>query len=806
MELLAPAGSPACLHAAVSAGADAVYLGCDAFNARRGADNFTLDNLAAACDYAHLRGVRIYLTLNIAIMPEEVETALELARQAWRRGVDAFIVQDIGLAAEIRRALPHARLHISTQMNTHNVDGVRAAAAFEAQRVTMARELSLAELAEVTAEAHRLGMETECFAHGALCVCYSGQCLMSSMIGGRSANRGTCAQACRLPYALRDEDDDVEIPAPGDRLLSPKDLCTIDMLPKLAETGVDSLKIEGRMKSPEYVYAVVAAYRAALDRLADAVDEETPLDEAGATEEEHRALSEAFSRGFTEAYLARKRGNDIMGYGRPNNRGVFAGRVAKAKGHEVAIESQAELHEGDVLEFWTNKGHFASTLEAFERKGDTYYFEVDGRVGKGDRVFRVRDASMAFHDDDMEPRLPVRMSVTAHIGEPLRFVARCAGAEATFEGAVVEAARTKAISADEVREHVDRLGNTPFFLTDLDVDVDNGVGMGFSALHKARTQALRALSEAMLDPWRGRALEKAGKRTRGRHATTHSTEDATVVAFATNPACARAAKKAGADTVFVSALHYRRGEACAEGRIVDTPEQAGYPGRCSIAMPVVDKTPMNSEEPIDMWKWAKPGKPLFVENLGQLVRGAEMGANVEAGPHLPITNAASLAAAEALGARRVWLSPELSLKQIAELGAASPIELGITVCGNQELMTCEHCLLMSQGACNQKCSQCERRAHAHTLLDRKGYRFPVVTDCFGRSHLYNAVRFDAVHVIDELIDAGVTAFMVDTTLMSADEAARATSRVVRAIEAAKRGANVAKAEGCTTGHLFRGVQ
>ena len=420
-------------------------------------------------------------------------------------------------------------------------------------------------------------------------------------------------------------------------------------------------------------------------------------------------------------------------------------------------------------------------------------------------MFRVRDASMAFHDDDLEPRLPARMHVVAHIGEPLRFVAECAGVQASFEGATVEAARTKAITPEEVREHVDRLGNTPFFLTDLDVDVDEGVGMGFSALHKARTQALKMLAEAMLDPWRDRIIEKTEKPEHGRTMSKPTADDACVVAFATNPACARAAKKAGADVVFVAVLNYRRGEACCEGRIVDE-EQAGYPGRCAIALPVVDKLPMNSEEDVDLWKWAKPEKPLFVENLGQLVRGANMGSLVEVGPHLPITNAASLSVAAALGARRVWLSPELSLKQIAELGKDSPVELGIVVCGNQELMTCEHCLLMSQGACNQKCSQCERRAHAHTLLDRKGYRFPVVTDCFGRSHLYNAVRFDAAHVVDELIDAGVSAFMVDTTLMSANEAGKATSRVIRAIEAAKRGTNVAKAEGCTTGHLFRGVQ
>ncbi len=805
LELLAPAGSPACLHAGVSAGADAVYLGCENFNARRNADNFTLENLAEACDYAHMRGVRVYLALNIAIMPEELQSSVELAIGAWNRGVDAFIVQDIGLAAEIKRVLPDARLHISTQMNTHNIDGVRAAAALDAQRITMARELTCEELEETTTEAHRLGIETECFAHGALCVCYSGQCLMSSMIGGRSANRGTCAQACRLPYVLRDEDSDSEVSTTdGDRLLSPKDLCTIDMLEKLVSTGVDSLKIEGRMKSPEYVFAVVSTYRSVLDRLADAYDEGSDPGEAAASDEERRTLSEAFSRGFTEAYLAHKRGNDIMGYGRANNRGVFVGRVTKECGREVAVESDVELNEGDVLEFWTNRGHFASTLTSFERSNGTYYFEVDGKAHKGDRVFRVRDASMAFSDSEYEPKLPVKLEVRAHIGQSLTFFAECAGAKTTFTGGIVEAARTKALSVDEAREHIDRLGNTPFFLSELKVDIDDGVGMGFSALHKARSQALKALQEAMLDPWRGRCVQKPSKKAARSSEPTH--RNASVAAFATNPACARAAKKAGADTVFVSALNYRRGQASCEGCLVDEADQAGYPGRCSIAMPVVDKQPMNSEEPVDMWKWAKEGKPLFVENLGQLVAGAEANALVEVGPHLPLTNKKALEVAYALGAKRVWLSPELSMKQIGQLGDDSPVELGIVICGNQELMTCEHCALMSEGACNQKCSQCDRRRRAHTLQDRKGYRFPIATDVFGRSHIYNAVRFDAIHAIGELIDAGVTAFMVDTTLMSPDEAAKTTARTIRAIEAAKHGSSTAKAQGCTTGHLFRGVQ
>ena len=199
LELLAPAGGAEALRAAVRGGADAVYVGLEAFNARRGAENFTLEALREAAAYAHLRGVRVYVALNTAVLPREAADALECARQAYRAGADAFIVQDIGIAAELSRTLPDARLHVSTQMNVHNAAGVRAAARLGARRVTLARELALPEIAALAREAAAWDMEVEAFAHGALCVCYSGQCLMSSLIGGRSANRGMCAQACRCP-------------------------------------------------------------------------------------------------------------------------------------------------------------------------------------------------------------------------------------------------------------------------------------------------------------------------------------------------------------------------------------------------------------------------------------------------------------------------------------------------------------------------------------------------------------------------------------------------------------------------------
>ena len=231
-------------------GADAVYLGLQSFNARRGADNFTIDTFADACAFAHLRGVNVYVTLNTAILPGEVDSAMETARQAYRAGADAFIVQDIGIASELFANAAAGTLHISTQMNTHNEAGMRAAAQLGAARVTLRASLSLPEIEHLAKVGDQLGLEIETFAHGALCVCYSGQCFMSSLIGGRSANRGLCAQACRLPYALHNVAKNKPLPAPGDHLLSPQDLCSIDLLPDLVRAGVASLKIEGRMKSP----------------------------------------------------------------------------------------------------------------------------------------------------------------------------------------------------------------------------------------------------------------------------------------------------------------------------------------------------------------------------------------------------------------------------------------------------------------------------------------------------------------------------------------------------------------------------
>ncbi len=843
VELLAPAGNVAALHAAVSAGADAVYLGLESFNARRGADNFTIQSFGEACAYAHLRGAKVYVTMNTAILPAEVSDALECVRQAYRAGADAFIVQDIGLATEIVRTLPKAKLHVSTQMNTHNEAGIRAAAKLGARRVTLAREVSVPEIAHLCDVAAACGLEVETFAHGALCVCYSGQCFMSSLIGGRSANRGMCAQACRLPYELHNASlKTKDLPSPGDHLLSPRDLCSVDLLGDLVDAGVSSLKIEGRMKSPEYVYSVVSVYRGVLDRVLRARGE--GLGSSGALEKTTRsemdALTAAFSRGFTTAYLEGYRGNEIMSYQRPNNRGQFVGRVSESGRGEALITTDVNVVAGDVIEFWTKRGHVALTVGDVKRSKDGRSVKValdekTRSVRTGDRVFRVRSVESAFRDDELEPRVFVDGRVRMRIGEPLRMefapapavfeeavsfedrvsqtaalrlaaVGGSSGRVGVAEGPIVEAARTKAVSEEDVRAHVDRLGSTPFALRSLDIDLDEGVGIGFSQIHRCRADALENLKEAVL---RGSFDRELPRIERDRVVHEKSRSACEVVAWATNPVCARAAKKAGADRVIVPALNLRREEATIAGQLMGG-DHAGYPKHCVVALPVVDHDEVGmsreAEVGFDVWRYVAEGEPVFVENFSELERAVELGARPEVGPHVPATNALTLEALHALGAELVWLSPELTLGQIGVIGSATPVPLGVTVAGTQELMTTEHCLLMSQGPCNQECGTCPRRKSPHYLKDRKGFEFPVVTDVFGRSHLYNSVPLDIVPAIPDLLGAGVTSFMVDTTLMNGEETTEAVRRAVRAVKVAQLDGNsLAKNPDTTSGHLYRGV-
>lgn len=340
-ELLAPAGGLDQMLAAIAAGADAIYAGLGGFNARVSAHGFTDDEFACGCAVAHAHGVRVYVTLNVFVFDDELSDAVALGAHALELGADALIVADAGLACALRAAIPGVEIHLSTQAGAHSESAVRLAAdELGVERVTTARELTVDEIATLCAT----GVPIEVFCHGAICIGYSGACEFSALRRGRSAMRGDCTQPCRLAYDLVDEAGQSVVAVEGDRLLCPRDYLGIAHLPELVDAGVASLKIEGRMKNPDYVFNVVRVWRRALDMLCDGAWD------PGAVEELERELGRSFNRGFTDAYLRGRSGAELMSFERAINQGVRVGRLVAVGHEEVTVELDAAVAAGDTLE------------------------------------------------------------------------------------------------------------------------------------------------------------------------------------------------------------------------------------------------------------------------------------------------------------------------------------------------------------------------------------------------------------------------------------------------------------------------
>ncbi len=415
-ELLAPAGSIEALYAAVAAGADAVYTGLGAFNARAAARDIALEDFARACRLAHAHGARVYVAENVYLREGELGSALALAYRAHEAGADALIVADAGFARLVRRELPGLELHLSTQAGVMSVAGVRLAAReLGVERVTCARELSSGEIAELC----RTGTDIEVFCHGAICICYSGACAFSALRRGRSANRGDCTQPCRLSYGLEDGAGRSVAGVSGDRLLCPRDYLSIGHLEELCRAGVSALKIEGRMKNPDYVYNVVRTYRAALDALATGAE----IDPAALTAQ----LGRSFNRGFTDAYLRGTSGAELMSFERAINQGIRVGEVVERGHREVVVALEGAVAAGDTLEIRTILPEDAAP--DVPARWPLVPCEVDGAAG--DRI-RVRCKRRAA------PGSPVYLTASAGVRSEAEEAVAAMHAEA-FELAPAEA-------------------------------------------------------------------------------------------------------------------------------------------------------------------------------------------------------------------------------------------------------------------------------------------------------------------------------------------------------------------------------
>ena len=511
VEILAPAGSMECLKAAIAAGADAVYTGGALFGARAYAHNLTEEELLEAIDYVHLHGRRLYLTVNTLIKDREMEKQMyDYLLPYYRQGLDAVIVQDIGLFRFIRKHFPDLPIHASTQMTLTGVDGAKFLEKEGAQRIVTSRELSMAEVKKIADETE---LEIESFVHGALCYCYSGQCLFSSFIGGRSGNRGQCAQPCRLLYRTP------EAKRPQ-YLLSLKDICTLELIPEMIESGIYSFKIEGRMKKPEYAAAVAFQYRKYAD-LYLKYYEECPAEEDPAAyamkkyrvrEEDRQMLLDLYNRGgFHTGYYHTQNGREMISLNRPNHAGVPAVKVLAKKGRNVTAKALTDLYPQDIIELPMRKGREKAdnyTCKDAVRKGMNVQIPVFADTPfKMDEIWmRTRNSTLidTLREEFVNGKIKERICGTFRLypQEKATLTVKCRDAEITVAGEKAQEALSQPMSRERIEKQLRKTGNTEFEFSFLKVEIGEKVFLPMQSLNELRREALETLEKVLCEKYR----------------------------------------------------------------------------------------------------------------------------------------------------------------------------------------------------------------------------------------------------------------------------------------------------------------
>ncbi len=499
VELLSPCGNMDCLKAAVNYGADAVYLGGTSFSARASANNFDLEQLKEAVKYCHLRGVKVYMTINTLLSEKELENALKLAKEVYKIGVDALIIQDLGLFYRLREELPDFNLHASTQMHVHNIEGVRVCKQLGFKKVVVARESNI----DFIKEACKEDVEIECFVHGAICVSYSGQCLMSAVSKNRSANKGMCAQCCRLKYKLK-EINGKAIETDTDYLLSPKDMFLLNDIPSLIEAGVSSFKIEGRLKSPAYVGLVTKLYRKAIDAYYN--NEEYHL-----SKKDYDDLLCVFNRGFTNAYL-NDLDIDIFGNNRPNHMGKEIGKVIDYRDGYCLIRLNSDVSQFDgirIINKYKDTGKILNTLTVNKKfvskayKNEIIKVKVDDVVYKGAKVVKTLDHSLeeSILKYDLKRRgISLKIKFIENENIKLSIKLNDFIYEKTLD-IKPDVALKAPISKEMLQDVFSKFNALPFYLADFDVEVGNCF-MAKSQINEIRRNFYEEFSNAYLDSFK----------------------------------------------------------------------------------------------------------------------------------------------------------------------------------------------------------------------------------------------------------------------------------------------------------------
>ena len=807
MELLAPAGTMENFMAALESGADAIYLGGKVFNARAHAANFGIDELREAVRLAHILDVSVYVTVNILIGDTELKDLEQYIKDLDSIGVDAIIVQDLAVAEIAKRVAPNIHLHGSTQMTAATLDAVRFYESLGFTRVVLARELSLKEIQHICKQCKA---EIEVFVHGALCVCYSGQCLMSSFIGGRSGNRGACAQPCRLPYELLDSKGESVLPKHEAYLLSPKDLNYSEHMKELVAAGVTSFKVEGRMKKVSYVRQVIGTYREILD-------------DASIHENQRKALASGFNRGFSTAYLEDTVGRQMMTVVAPNHQGKPIGESYTKKG-EVYLSLTEPIEQGSLVKILQSNGSvtYYTVDNEWTCVSDTLY---KGRPAEGLAVGQLYLASTPKNTKSrglQEFTRKYDMSVYLSVGSngETNYTELTAildsGLSVTVTNEYVPAIANKVpTSLEKVTEQLGRLGNTLFRLSYVDIP-DGSYMWPASVLNALRRDAVTALETALIthhvESWQ--ALQVTGDVDydfKAQHRLSYDTCPM-ISARVDEIEGVKAAISGGAQkivfggdrlsrTPYALSIYDEVVRLCAKSDVI-----------CTFATPRVVK-----DDEVEAYKHTLeaivqanpdsisihvPQALLWLRELGYT--GA-----IEADTGLNIFNTPTLHFWEQLHMSCVNPSQELTLKQITDIAKHSHVPIETIVHGYTEMMISEYCAIASFVGTGSKVNcpmPCVKESYS--LKDRKGEIFPIRTDPYCRMHIMNSHEMDMRAYVPMLLQKGISILRVDGRHMKPSYVKDIVSQYVGiamgTMEAPPKKID-SQGESITRGHYFRGI-
>lgn len=786
VELLSPAGDLECLKVAVQNGANAVYFGAEQFNARINSTNFGREELTQAIEYAKLRGVKTHLTLNILIKNDEFEDAIKLVEFAYNSGIDAVIIQDLGLAKKVIELFPDLEVHSSTQMTIYNLDGVKKIKELGFSRCVLARELSINEIEHICKNAD---IDIEVFIHGALCISYSGQCLMSSMIGGRSGNRGKCAGTCRLPYTLLKDGEEKQ----KGYLLSSKDVCTLDIIPDLINVGVKSFKIEGRMKSKEYVGTVTSIYRKYID-LAES-GKEYIVDE-----EDREKLMQIFNRGgFSTGYLKGKLGKEMMYTRKPNHMGVLVGEVIgynSNKGH-AKIKLSKELNLGDSIAIKDASCKISELMKGnnnIKSANPTQVITVGrikGRISSGDKVYRTvldrLNKEIAQVSSKENTKRPINAKVILKENEQLELEIQDLWSKTKInktEEIIVKKADNTGISEERIKEQLSKTGNTPFEMKDIQVIMDKDIIVPISALNNVRRNAIQSLERELLNSFKRDkkiSLENNIKMDRRQN---ENPEVKVSVALNNIKDNIDYYNLNGIDNVYVPFKYFLSNE-----RKV---EEICKRFKTYLLLTAITKSNYDKLFDSNLKNiLSKNIEGIVISNLSHIemlkkyeddIKGLDIIANYT----LNISNNNTIKELENLKVSKYIVPPELDKESIQSL--EGNIEKEIIVYGRTLLMTTEYCTIGTLKNCPAICEK-----GIYKLKDRMGFEFPIYTDRVNCNNLiYNSK-------ITSISHKGLNVDSIRIDILEENE-----EEIQRIINTHKRGDRL-EGENYTNGNLNREI-